>query len=36
MKYKWRAKLSEIKWLAHLVPMVTMMIAMDVARANFF
>lgn len=30
MKYKWRAKLSEIKWLEHLVPMATMMIAMNV------
>ena len=36
MEYKWRAKLWEIKWLEHLVPMVTEMIAKDVARDNCF
>lgn len=36
MEYKWRAKLWEIKWLEHLVPMVTVMIAKDVARATCF
>lgn len=36
MGCNWRAKLWEIKWLEHLVPMVTVIIEKEVARANLF